>query len=483
MKLLRMIGRIFNRPRMERRFRAATSNRLIDWALSPVKVNAELKTDYLSMTLRARDLAKNNEFVAGYLDNLKRNVLGAHGFTLQSKAEPAELARKVEALWMEYQSRSGAFVTLDELQSGRDFDLLILRTLAIDGEVFIRRVFDPVSPYGWRYEVLDSLEIDPFYNEELSDGGRIVMGIRFDARGRERSFFLRHSKTTDHYFCGERIEIPASNVIHIFRKFFPDQARGYTPLAGIILNLAQMDAYKEAEIVHARIQACFMGIWEWNGQNTGDFLDATDDKGEFVREIKSGIFPVAPKGYSAKFLQNTSPNNQFGTFWKTILRSVSNALGMSYNKAAGDYENINYSSVREASLEDRANFEEMQQFMIENWKNSQFRFFVRALALNGKISGAEAAECMKHKFFGRRFAWIDPQKEINAKREEMNLLLTDPITELEMRGLDPVEVIARWARWRGMCAEQGVPFMEQPSALLPPEEEEKTETEGTLKNE
>ena len=151
MKLLRMIGRIFNRPCMERRFRASTTNRLIDWALSPVKINAELKTDYLSMTLRARDLAKNNEFVAGYLDNLKRNVLGAHGFTLQSKAEPSELARKVEALWQEYQSRSGAFVTLDELQSGRDFDLLVLRTLAIDGEVFIRRVFDPVSPYGWRY--------------------------------------------------------------------------------------------------------------------------------------------------------------------------------------------------------------------------------------------------------------------------------------------------------------------------------------------
>ena len=121
MKLLRMIGRVFNRPYMERRFRASTTNRLIDWALSPVKINAELKTDYLSMTLRARDLAKNNEFVAGYLDNLKRNVLGAHGFTLQSKAEPSELARKVEALWQEYQSRNGAFVTLDELQSGRIF--------------------------------------------------------------------------------------------------------------------------------------------------------------------------------------------------------------------------------------------------------------------------------------------------------------------------------------------------------------------------
>lgn len=455
-----------------RRFAAASHSRLIDWALSYSKINGSLKQDYIAMTLRARELAKNNEFVIGYLENLRRNVVGSDGFTLQCKAKDAKLRADVESLWREYNSRTGAFVSLDEHQSGRDFDVLVLRTLIVDGEVFIHRVFDPESRFGYRYEVLDSLEIDPLYNvEDAGSGERVVMGVRYDCRGREKSFYLRRSKA-DYYMTGPVEEIPAADIIHIFRKKFSDQARGYTELAGIILNLAQMDGYKEAEIVHARIQACAMGVWEWNGQSNGDLLDEVDDKGEFIREIKPGIFPVAPKGYTAKFLQNTSPNNQFGIFWKNMLRSIANALGISYNKAAGDYEAVNYSSLREATLEDRASFEELQRFIIENWKSFQYADFVRALAMNGFIRLSDMSECLRHKFFGRRFPWVDPAKEISAKEKEYDLLLTDPITELESRGIDSEELLDRWKEWHDKLASRNIPFMVRPPVVMMDQPEE-----------
>ena len=475
---MKLFDRLFSRTQTKpdsptglatRRFSAANNSRLIDWALSYSKINASLKQDYIGMTLRARDLAMNNEFVIGYLENLKRNVIGPDGFALQSKAADGPRRLEIERLWREYVSRCGAFVTLDEHQSGRDFDVLVLRTLVIDGEVFIRKVFDRCSRFGYRYEVLDSLEIDPLYNvEDAGDGERVTMGVRYDSRGREKSFYLRRSKA-DYYMTGDREELPASDVLHIFRKQFTDQARGYTMLAGIVLNLNQMDSYKEAEIVHARIQACAMGVWEWNGQNTGDLLDEVDDKGEFVREIKPGIFPVAPKGYTAKFLQNTSPNNQFGIFWKNMLRSIANALGVSYNKAAGDYEAVNYSSLREATLEDRSNFEELQKFLVENWKDFQFADFIRALALNETIPLSRMDDCLRHKFFGRRFPWVDPVKEISAKEKEYDLLLTDPITELESRGLDPDELLDRWKEWHAKIAQRGIPFMVKPPIPQAPE--------------
>ena len=455
-----------------RSFAAANNNRLIDWALSYSKINADLKRDYIAMTLRARDLARNNEFVIGYLENLRRNIVGSEGFTLQSKAKDSKFRAEIESLWREYNSRIGAFVSMDEHQSGRDFDVLVLRTLIIDGEVFIRRCFDPASRFGYRYEVLDSLEISPLYNvEDAGDGERVVMGVRYDCRGREKSFYLCQSKGDYYTLSGVREEIPAADILHIFRKKFSDQARGYTELAGIIMNLGQMDAYKEAEIVHARIQACAMGVWEWNGQSAGDLIDEVDDKGEFIREIKPGIFPVAPKGYTAKFLQNTSPNNQFGVFWKNMLRSIANALGISYNKAAGDYESVNYSSLREATLEDRASFEELQRFLIENWKSFQFADFIRALAMNEFIPVAKMTDCLPHKFFGRRFPWVDPVKEISAKEKEYDLLLTDPITELESRGIDPDELFDRWSQWQAKLKAASIPFMVRPSIPSPDQAE------------
>ena len=445
-----------------RRFTAAANSRLIDWIVGYNKINADLKLDYVAMTLRARDLAKNNEFVLGLLRNLVRNVIGADGFILQSKCDDRERRSEIERLWREYQSRLGGFVTFDERQSGRDFDELILRTLFIDGEVFVHRAYDPESRFGYRYEIIDSLEVDPLYNiEDAGNGERVIMGVRIDGRGREIAYYIRRSQC-DQYTTGDRIEVPAADVLHIFRKEFADQTRGFTPLSGVILDLNQLDAYKEAEVVHARMQACSMAIWEWNGQSTGDLLDEVDDKGEFLREMKPGIFQVAPKGYTAKQLAAQSPNNQFGTFWKNMLRGIANSLGISYNKAAGDYEAVNYSSLREATLEDRATFEELQRFVVENWKAFQFRDFIRALAMTEVIPVSAMDDCCRHRFYGRRFPWVDPAKEIAAKEKELDLFLTDPIAELEQRGLDPDEVFEHWTEWLAKVREHELPYRAAP---------------------
>ena len=477
------VKRIFRRKAapqraQHRHFEAADYSRLTDWPLSYSTINRSLKMEYITITLRARWLAQNNEFINGYLNNLTRNVVGPDGFTLQSKAENVLLRPEIEALWREYNSRVGGFVTMDERQSGRDFDTLVLRTLIIDGEVFIHRVFDPASKFGYRYEVLDSMVIDPLYSvPDVGDGGSVAMGVRFDSRGREVGFYLREIKD-DYYMSGPRVEVPASDILHIFHKRFPDQARGYTAFAPIILNLNQMDAYKEAELVHARIQACTMAVWERNGQPTGtDLLEKTDDKGEFVREMKPGIFPIAPEGYSAKFLQQSSPSNQFGIFWKNMLRSISNALGISYNKAAGDYESVNYSSLREATLEDRSSFEDLQRFIIENWKDFQFNDFIRALALNEYIPLSAQADATRHRFFGKRFPWVDPVKEIAAMEKEFDLKLTNPISELERRGLDPDEEIDRWKEWNDKIKAAGLTFMAGLPAAIP-EEPETEQQEG-----
>lgn len=458
-----------------RGFIAAQNSRLLDWAVSFNKLNHELKLDYRTLVQRSRDLAKNNEFVCGYLENLRRNVIGAHGFSLQSKAEPANFRKDIEKLWQEYQSRAGAFVTLDEHQSGRDFDNLVMRSLIIDGEVFIHRVFDPSSRFGFRYEIIDSLEIDPLYNvARNSDGETVTMGIKYDRMGREISYFWRDARN-EMYMTGPLLELPAKDILHIYRKNFPDQVRGYPVLAPVIMNLGHLDAYKEAEIVHARIQAAVMGIWERDGSAIGDILsEETDENGEVAKEIRTGSFKYAPKGYKASFLSNTSPNNQFGIFWKNLLRSITNALGISYNKGAGDYESVNYSSLREATLEDRANFEELQTFFIENWKDVQFRDFIRAAAANGLLPIGKLSGLYAHRFFGRRFPWVDPQKEISAKEKEFDLLLTDPISELEQRGIDPDELIDRWADWNAKLKAKNIPFMVKPPIQMAEPEKEET---------
>lgn len=468
----------------KRMFSAAAHNRLIDWPLAYQRINGDLFAHYATIVLRARDLAVNNEYVIGMLRNLQRNVVGVTGFTLQSKADDRSLRSTLETEWREYCSRIGGYCTLDERTSARDFDILVLRSLVIDGECFIRRTFDPSSKYGWRYEVLDSMQIDPLYTVENSGGGhRIFMGVELDERGREVAYYYR--PTVDEvYYTGQRERLDAANIFHLYRKEFPAQIRGISMLAGVILNLRQLDDYRNAELVHAQIGACTMGVWEWGGKNSDDIIsEDEDDAGEFVREIKPGIFPIAPRGYTAKFLQGAQPNNQFGIFVKSVMRAIANSIGISYNKATGDYESVNYSSLREAALEDRETYCELQRFMIENWKGLQYRDFVNALVVLGRINpGEDLSGIVRHQFFGRRFAWVDPQKEIAAKKEEISLMLTDPISELEARGEDPEEVAEKFVEWKKLLAEKGVldiwlsAFNKQPDAVAAEAAESEDET-------
>lgn len=444
-RTLRTLRTLRTKPASRRSFSGASSNRLLDWAIASLNINGQMKMDYRSLTLRARELALNNEFCIGYLTSLKRNVLGVDGFTLQSFAPEKSRIKKE---WATYTSAVNGYITLDEIGGDRDFDHLILRTLAIDGEVFLRRVEDMASPYLYRYELLDSMDIDPLYNETRADGSSVCMGIELDQRGREVGYYYRNRSRihTDHYNTGELEFLPAGEVLHIFRRLFPNQVRGYSSFAGIILNIKHLDEYKQAEIVHARIQACSMGIWERDGSTLGDVMDAEElgPDGEVATTMRPGQFMYAPKGYKAAYLQASSPNNQFGIFWKSIMRSVCAALGISYNKAAGDYEGVNYSSLREAAIEDRAEFEELQKFLIERWKDLQYRGFLEA------IFPVDHAAQLPHRFYGRRFDWVDPQKDAAELREKLDMKLTDPITELYRRGLDPEEVLSNWQEWEEM---------------------------------
>lgn len=441
-----------------RMFTAAQHSRLVDWPVSYQRINGDLFLQYQTIVLRCRDLAVNNEAVIGLIRNFTRNVVGAHGFTLQSKAEDPAVRPLIESLWREYCSRSAAAVTVDERSSARDLDTLILRSLIIDGECFIHRVFDPESRFGWRYEVIDSLQIDPYYMvERLENGGQIFMGIEFDDMGRETAFWYRPA-ICEQYMTGPRERIPASEIIHLFRKEFPAQMRGIPALSGAVLNLRQLDDYRTAELVHAQISSCVMGVWEWNNQNADDIItdSMADDQGQFVREIKPGIFPIAPRGYTAKFLQNPGTSSQFPDFVKSIMRSICNCMGLSYNKGSSDYESVNYSSLREANLEDRETFTELQTVMIEGWKDLQFRDFIEYAYARGLVSAETFYSVLPHRFYGRRFAWVDPAKEIKAKKEEMALMLTSPEAELESRGLDPDEVIADFAAWKAKLEAAGL---------------------------
>lgn len=449
-----------------RRFTAASED-LRDFKLSFQKINGDLKSDLIGLTLRARELAKNSEVVNSWLNLMIRSTLGNTGFILHSTAYndnglPDTIANnQLETLWNQYQTSYKKYVSACQTMNGIDFDRHVLFNLLVDGEIFIRKIKDNKSKFGIRFQLIDSLNVDILYNGTFSNGDKICMGVKVNEYNKPLSYFIRKNKNLDYYTTGERIEVPASEIIHVYRRNFAGQIRGYTPLAPVLLSLNSLDKYTNSQIKAALLNANFMGIYEKVGTSDYNYDDA-DSNGDFATELESNVFRFAPEGYSLKTIQNNHPNSNVGGFLKAILKNISGCLGMSYNKISSDYESTSYSSLRQSNIEDAVTIKELQQFLIDNWKSVQYSEFLKYLLLSDltNLPYSKIEKFQSFNFQGRNFEYLDPAKEMQAIQLRLNLGLSSPIEEIQLAGKDPEDVLDQWQRWEKMKSDRNIKFNE-----------------------
>lgn len=456
------------KPQKSRRFVGASNGLSTKFQASYQKINGELKSDFIALTTRARDLAKNNQTVNSYINLMLRSVLGNVGFILNSTCynEDGSSDRIANAVlqnhWYEYTKSYKKYVSADNLMNGLDFDRHILFNFLVDGEVFIRKVKDSTSPYGIRFEVLDSLQIDPLYNAENSaTGEKIVMGIKVDSHYKPLSYFYRKNSSADYYLSGQREEIKASEIIHLYRKQYADQVRGFTPLSAVLLDLNSLETYKRAQINAAQLNSSYMGIWEkqGSGDSFGDFDENdVDENGDVAVELESNVFRYAPDGYKLSQIASNHPNSNVGSFCKAILKGVAGALGMSYNKISSDYQSTSYSSLRQSNIEDEIAVKQLQQFIIDNWKNLQFAEWLKYLLISDltNLPYSKLEKFMSHQFTARNFEYLDPAKELQSIQIRLSLGLSSPIEEIKNLGKSPEDVLDEWGRWNQMLKDRGL---------------------------
>ena len=432
------------------------------------KINAELREDYIALTLRARDLAKNNEIVGSYISLMMRNVLGHNGFIFAETAynddgSADRIANQtIENLWFDYTRSFRKYVSADGQMDEVEFDRHILFNFLVDGEVFIRRVKDSSSKYGIRYEVLDALDVDTLYNVEYGKTPRVVMGVEIDEHYKPLAYWIRKNRSANYYLQGERVRVPASEIIHLYKKQYAGQVRGYTPLAACIHSLAGLETYKKAEINASLLNSCYMGIWEEKDSNADSYSqydeEQIDDNGDVATELETNVFRFAPKGFSLKNIQATHPNSNVGAFLKAMIKGIASALGVSSNKLNSDYESVNYSSLRQANMEDVQAWREIQQLMISGWKNLQFADWLKCLLLSDltNLPFSKDEKFLSHDLRGRSWEYLDPAKEYAAIKLKMEMRLTNPILELEKQGLDVDDVLDGWQLFNEKCKARGL---------------------------
>ncbi len=230
---------------------------LLDWIVQARSADEEIRGDIRILRARARELGRNNSYVKRYLRLLQNNVIGPMGIKLQAQVRSggetdAETNRAIEAAWNEW---ANSPVTVDGKLTLRRFEKLILKTIACDGEAFIRlwRGFEG-NAYGLALQAIDADLIDEtFSRPRRGTENEVRMGVEVDALSRPVGYWVWNTTNASGIdIMRERYFVPAGEMLHLYDPDRMNQTRGVTWVHSVMVPAHMLNAYEESEAVAAR---------------------------------------------------------------------------------------------------------------------------------------------------------------------------------------------------------------------------------------
>lgn len=458
-------------PKKQRAFAGAMYNRLVtDWISSGTSADSEIKGSLRALRNRARQLERDNDFIRQYLRAVQNNVIG-QGIPFQAQVrmqrgnklnEP--MNDQIEKAWARWARKDSCHVA--GKLSFSDIERLAIRSIARDGEVFVRVVNQKFgsSRIPFALEVIEADLLDDDKNGQSEEGNEIRMGIEFSKWGRPLYYYFHKKHPGDFQFpkanqvaSNGHNKVPASEVIHLFIQERAHQTRGFSWIASSMMRLHQLQGFEEATVIKARVAAATMGfITSPEGELKGDDVDGYDR----VQDSSPGQWNYLAPGEAVNVPDMGEPPATLDQFMTSNLRAIAAGSGVSYETISRDYSRTNYSSSRLALLDDRDHWRVLQRWVIDNFHQIVFEKWLDMAVLEGAIqlAGYELApeKFQAVRWMPRGWAWVDPLKEVQGAKEALRANLTTQSDILAGQGLDFEEVMMQRKREKDLAEELGL---------------------------
>lgn len=430
---------------------AAHGRRMGDWGGSTAGPDAALFGSLNTLRSRSRQLVRNDPFADGGMDTLVANLVGT-GITPRWQIRDAGLKKEIQELWNDW-------VLEADWDGACDFyglQALTARSMIEGGESLIRLRPGRLGE-GWivplKLQCLEPDHLDHTYNSLASNGNEIRMGIEIDRKGRRTAYHLFREHPGEAFltsrYAWDRVRIPASRVLHVFRVLRAGQMRGRPWLASAIVTQRDLNEYDDATIVRQKGAAMFGGFIE---EAAGfDFPDQQppfgkpagedEDEAEIVA-LEPGTFPKLPPGCKVNFSSPPDVEGSYEAFTKRQDRRIARGFGgLTYEKYTGDLTDVNYSSIRAGNLE----FQRVCKMIIYNVLVFQFcrpvlRNWMDQAVLSRAIEipdyGEKRREYLRVKWDIDGWEWVDPEKDVKAEKTAIRCGLKSRSQSVGERGRD-----------------------------------------------
>lgn len=445
-------------------FNGSLASRLtMDWVNAPIlSADQEIKGNLRILRGRARELSRNNPVAKSFLKILVANVLGERGICYQPlvRNNNEELNKKfndkIEKAWCEWSQKGNC--TVDGKMSLRQLQDLVLKTVATDGEVFIRRVPGFDNKYRFALQLIDADQVDPFFQRWPSPGeNEIRLGVEVDLWGKPVAYHVNPAHPSDLGGSLLRERIPAQYIQHLYCPDRVNQTRGIPWFTNCMLELRMLAGYFEAELVAARVSAAKIGFFE-HIEAAG--YEAPNEDAHYRLEAEPGTIETLPPGLQFKEWNPEHPSNAFPSFVKAALRFVAGSMGVSYNALAADLEGVNYSSMRSGLLIERDQWKMCQSFMKEDFLAPIFKEWLSMALLSGELAldSRDPSRFLAGKWESRGWPWVDPLKDVQSSILAIGAGLRTRDRVISEEGGDVEEVFEQLAQEKKLAEQYGLEF-------------------------
>ena len=433
---------------------------------SPLSINQELKQNLRKLRERSRQLSNDNPHIQRYLQLLQSNVVGNAGIFPQAQVLnnkgtlDNKINERIEQAFQEWSEPENCSASGN--LSFWDIENLVISSLARDGEVLCQFISNTENPFGFSLHILESDYLDETHNN-INDN--LSMGIKHSEYGRPISYFLHKRHPGDVGSSNERIRVPASSIIHLFKSERPGQLRGLPWTIRAMIPLRMLQAYSEAELTASRIAAVKGGFFTTEiNENylgyTGDEQDPDGDS-EIINLNEPGQMEELPAGMKFQPFDPTHPVQAFDSFTKTILREIAAGLNISYASLTTDLSDVNFSSIRQGALEEREHYRSLRKFISQSFCRRVYRAWLPMAISSGKLN-VPMSDLNKYKvsWHQKQFPWIDPLKEIQAHQEAVSLGVQSRTNIANQQGLDLDEIFQQLKNEEQLAKKYGINLSE-----------------------
>ena len=432
----------------QRKFAAAELSSLLhNWAKVKEEIDTDLKRGGQRLRARAREAAKNNDYARRYLQLLKTNVIGPTGSRLQVRSKnrkgtlDVDANNKVETAFKQWCSSVDVTgrLTMVDLQN------MMIEGSARDGELLIREVAGFPNAFGYALQVFDVDQLDEQYNVELKNGNTVRLGVEFDQWDRPVAYHLTQREKISGSYMGqgkERIRIPASEMIHVFRGEYANQSRGFSWMVAALVEMHHLAHFNEASLIRARLGASIMGLFYEENFNEGGAADWKNGSGDLFMDAEPGAFRRMPAGVRLETFSPDFPSEIVEHYVKRSLKSIASGLNVDYNSLASDPAETSYSTLRQFALESRDYYRTLQNWLAESALNRIYAGWLKQALLRRTIDLPASAyeKLLDARWQPRGWSWVDPVKDATSAEKLLANNLTSPSMIAAEQGRDFDEV-------------------------------------------